>query len=185
MHAPASPTLPATVPVSFELSPARNGWIGLTVRAGDQSDEISCSDAFDPFQEIVDLMLRLSHGLNGCVEIDEEGVSTMLWVDREPGSPTGRFRVFEVGPGGGIETLKVDAAVDLAQVAGAWLAAFRAYVPTYDPEHWDQVGREGPAERQLAKVELRFLAASLDARAGARRNSLPSHGYPVERATPA
>ena len=73
MHAPASPTLPATVPVSFELSPARNGWIGLTVRAGDQSDEISCSDAFDPFQEIVDLMLRLSHGLNGCVEIDDKG----------------------------------------------------------------------------------------------------------------
>ena len=51
------------VPVTFELSPARAGWIGMTIRAGDAEARVSCSDVYDPFPDIVRMMQQVVAGL--------------------------------------------------------------------------------------------------------------------------
>jgi hypothetical protein len=151
-------------PVSFTLGPARHGWITLTVSAGEASDTIMCSDVFDPFPDLVDWAGRLSEGGNGKTDIDEEGVVTVIWLDRDPGSYAGRLRVFEKGPDGEPETVRIDAVVDVIQVVDAFHAAFVAYAASYEANHWNpDFVKEGPVPRTLAAIELRRIAWNLTA----------------------
>ena len=174
--------IPGTVPVAFSLSPARHGWIGLSVAAGGASDVVSCSHVFDPFQELADLFERALHaGVPGAVEIDEEGRSTFLRIDVEPGALVGRFRVYEPGGDGEVAHLSIDVPVDVVQLALAWHEAFSPYVAAYDPAHWtpdfdfEDQGREPP--RTLAEIRLGGIRGSLEA-----FGALPSEGDPPDYA---
>lgn len=147
------------LPVSFGFTPPGNGWVGLDIGVGDRSDHVNCSDVYDPFPELADWARQLVHGLQGCVEIDEEGIATQLWLTREPGSYLGRFRVFEPGAAGQVEVMHIDATVDVVQLAQAYHAAFSTLVATHDPEGWSGRGVTTP----MAGIDLRWLAASLHA----------------------
>lgn len=151
-------------PVSFTLGTAKHGWIPLTVVAGETAYGIMCSDVFDPFPDLVDWAGRISDGGNGKTDIDQEGVVTVLWMDRDPGSYVGRLRVFEKGPDGEPETVRIDALVDVIQVVDAFHAAFVAYAASYEVEHWnpDSV-KEGPIPRTLAAIEMRRIEWNLNA----------------------
>lgn len=161
--------LPGTTAVAIHLSDARNGWINVTIRCGDQLDVICCSDVFDPFSDITLWLDRIAGGANGTVDIDEEGRSTILWLDREPGAITGRLRVFEPGQWGKPLTTHIDAVVDIAQFINEWHAKFSAYVEVYDASHWDQshdldddgVEIETQPVRTLAQVNLKRLDIAL------------------------
>lgn len=157
--------IPGTALVSFEFSPAQHGWIDMTVRADDRSDAISCSHVYDPFQDIVTLISGALSGVPGCAEVDEEGLSTFIRIDVEPGELAGRLRVFEPGVRGEVETGHIDAQVDIVQLAHAWLSAFRPYVEGYDPRHWTPTFPEEDEEapRTLATVDLMPIEVDLEA----------------------
>jgi hypothetical protein len=150
------------VPVAFSLSPARHGWIALGIDAGGQLAEIACSHAYDPFQDLADLARVLAHGMQGCVEIDEEGRSVQIWVSREPGERIGRLRVFDPHAEEGEERPRIDAAVDVVRFARSWHDAFKASVGSYDPDHWGVRADDEPSTRILAGIDLRFIAAGIE-----------------------
>lgn len=155
--------IPDTALVSFGLSPARHGWICLAVQAGTQADVISCSHVYDPFAEITALVEACLAGKPGCVEIDEEGNTTFLRIDVEPGQLLGRLRVYEPGEWGEPEAIHIDASVDVVQLAHAWVSAFRPYVEGYDPRHWTPTfPEEGAVEpRTLAGINLDSIISDL------------------------
>jgi hypothetical protein len=159
---------------SFGFGPARSGWIDLTIRAGAASDEIRCSHVYDPFAALAAWATQAALGFHGCVEIEEEGPTTQVWLTREPGSRFARLQVFEDGEGGRIAVSRIDAVVDVPQLAGAFLDAFRAYAASYDPEHWDRMDDDpAPAPRGLAGIDLRPLASALRAAGLHGPGSLP------------
>lgn len=156
--------IPDTALVSFKLSPPRHGWIRLTVSADEITDQISCSHVYDPFQDIVTLIARALSGMPGCVEVNEEGRTTIIRIDVEPGELVGRLRVFEPGEWGEVETSKVDARVDVAQLAHAWHSAFAPFVATYDPDHWTPSfpPEDEVAPRTLAEIDTSCIEAELE-----------------------
>ena len=157
-------TIPGTVPVTFSMSPAHFGWIDLRIEAGGGADEISCSHVYDPFESLTKLVSGASwDGRAGTAEIDEEGHSTCVRVDCEPGALTGRLRVFEPGEFGTPETVHIDAQVDLLQMALAWVGTLGPYAETYDPAHWTPTFPEEGADppRTLARIHLEGIRYTL------------------------
>ena len=156
----------ATVPVEFAFGPAVAGWIDLTVRAGREIDGIRCSNAYDPFPRLAAWATQMALGYPACVEVDEEGRSTEIWLTREPGERKARLRVFEPGPHGEVDAMRVDAVVDALQVARAFHDAFSAYRETYDAGEWDVMGAgRTPGDDPLRAVDLRHLGRRLQAEA--------------------
>jgi hypothetical protein len=168
----------ATVPVLFTIGPAEAGWMTLTIQAGEQVDHIRCSDVYDPWRAIIRWVSNMLSDLHGCVRIDEEGYATILWLDREPGSPTARLRVFEPGGLGEVETARIDALIDCRQMAVAFIRTFTETVKTYNAMEWGQDDSryedpEGnailPAPepiRTLAEIDMRWLRRFLTPVAG-------------------
>jgi len=156
----------ATEAVSFAFGPCQHGWIGMTISAGGASTRVSCSEVYDPFPELLDLAFALKDGRHGSVEIDEEGRSTLVWVDREPWSDAARLRVLRPDGDGAPTRAVVDVPVDAAAVAEAFVDAYVAYARSYDAAHWDQHGslddetgtRVPPADPE--RVLLRHVSKS-------------------------
>lgn len=155
--------MPGTQAVSFELSPARHGWIGMTVRAGGEVAEIACSQVYDPFPDLVEWLTRATCGLCGCCEVDEEGTTAILRLDLEPGALRARLRIYSPDEHGGVEASRLDVPVDVVQLAKAWVDAFVPYVASYDPEHWTLVfeGDDPPVRRTLADISLHGIGYQL------------------------
>lgn len=59
--------------VSVTFDPPDAGWIGIGIAAGDQTTEISASEIYDPFPDLVAVLEHLSEGIGGRVTIDTEG----------------------------------------------------------------------------------------------------------------
>ena len=178
----------AIQPVHFALSEARHGWIQLAVSAGSHpaARSISCSHVFDPFQHLVALFQDAAwDGRPGTVEIDEEGHSTFVRIDVEPGQTVGRLRVFSPGRYGEVDESMLDARVDVLQVAEAWLLAFEPYAASYDPRHWTPNVQDEEAEvpaRTLAAIRLDALKGALENRAA---RTSQDGGLPGPAAPPA
>ena len=149
------------VPVSFRFSSPEHGWITMTVTAGDTFVAVQCSNAYDPFPGLARWATEAIHGYNGAVEIDEEGASTVLWIDRDPGSYLCRLRAFEPGVRGQVARAYLDATVDAAQLAHSFEAGFSDLLGRHDPLQWRIGGPELPGDPALASVDLRGLRSAL------------------------
>ena len=145
--------LQAPVAVSATLGRAVDGWVRLNLTVGGQHHVIACCDVFDPFPNLLSWMVNIAGGLNGAVEIDEDGVKTTLWADREPGSPTIRLRVFRPSFDGIAEAL-IDAEVDGLEVVGALYPAFRTFAERTIAQDWGVDNRRShrSAEDTLRKI---------------------------------
>jgi hypothetical protein len=149
-------------PVHFSLSMPEHGWVFMQVEAGSASWSTVCSSVFDPFPELVDLLARAAgDSISGTVCIDEEGIESWVRLDVEPGKATGRLRVFRPGEHGSVETAGIDCAVDLRQLAHAWLQAFVPMVEGHDAAHWI-TWAQGPHRRMLSAIDVRWLQECAD-----------------------
>lgn len=163
----------ANHPIVIDIKAPSFGWTTLTIQAGEQQYHIRCSEVYDPFGELHALMERLEEGGCGNVLIDQEGRHAMFWVDREPGNPNARLRVFVPGIDGQIEELQFDAQITIDSLLNAWADAALKFMAEMDSNHWESLGIErldtaaieqmarrqrtrDQATRRKAKAELAF-----------------------------
>lgn len=154
--------IPGTAPSRFSMDLPMHGWIHLRVMAGDEHHDISCSDVYDPFRDLNTLMASVLEGQSGTVEIDEEGISTMIRVDVEPGMFTGRLRVFTPGLFGIPEAVHVDAVVDVPAMVMAWATTLEQVTRDHDPAHWNPTHDiQGPWVPQLPGQGFDWVCSQL------------------------
>lgn len=109
------PLLEGTKAVAIGISDIDAGWVNLKIKVGNKTHFIHASYVYDPFPQIRDLFTKVLDGFNYSMEIDEEGHSTIIWIDREPNSLTGRLMVWKPEDEESKPEYVIDATIDMAQ----------------------------------------------------------------------
>lgn len=143
--------------VTVEFSKPLSGWIYFTIATPKERARISCSHVYCPFLDLVRFMTDLSKGFSAGLDIDEEGKSTFIRVEQEPGAFRGRLRVYAPGPFGEVEERHIDAFISVRQLLAELSQKLKELGAKTDMAQW----YEDSAANLVDGLDLRMIDATV------------------------
>ena len=143
--------------VTVEFSKPLSGWLYLTIATPQERARIAVSHVYCPFQDLVRFLTDLSKGFSAGIDIDEEGKSTFIRVEQEPGAFRGRLRVYQPGPFGEVEERNIDAFISVRQFMAEMSRALKDLGAKADMAQWYEDG----ATNLVDGIDLRMIDATV------------------------
>lgn len=143
--------------VTVDFSKPLSGWLYLTIATPQERARIAVSHVYCPFQDLVRFLTDLSKGFSAGIDIDEEGKSTFIRVEQEPGAFRGRLRVYQPGPLGQVEERNIDAFISVTQFLAEMSQKLKELGAKADQAQWYEDG----AANLVDGLDLRMIDATV------------------------
>ena len=124
--------------LKIKLTMAGYGWVNLTLKSDTQTANVSLSDVFPPFKELVEWLKMIDRGdISVGVSIDEEGTDKAMYVYKTDDARRLLFRVIDPYDS---EKVFLEGIFDRKRFVFEFRNALKEFFTNdFDPERWDRL----------------------------------------------